>query len=162
MTLHALLRSPRASGPGVGVGLGEAIGQLAARRTRRGLVVVVSDLLDPPDTWSRPLRVLGSRHDVVVAQIVDRRETSLPAAGTLRLVDPETGRQVQLATSPKVRATYAAAAAERMARQHDAVRAAGAGHAVIRTEDDWLPQLARFLSTRRRTRAALRPLGASL
>ncbi|MCW2608113.1 MAG: hypothetical protein JWO60_2806, partial [Frankiales bacterium] len=35
-----------------------------------------------------------------------------------------------------------------------AVRRAGAGHVVVRTDRDWLPDLARFLAVRRRTRAA--------
>ena len=158
LMLHTLLRQPRAAGPGPL--LGSALAGVAAARTRRGLVVVVSDLLDPVDSWSRPLRILGTRHDVVVAQVVDRRELVLPSAGTLRLVDPESGRHLEVATTPKLRARYAAAAAERLEQQRAGVRAAGAGHAVVRTDEDWLPQLARFLSTRRRTRAALRPAGA--
>ncbi|MDT7570598.1 MAG: hypothetical protein QOE05_772 [Actinomycetota bacterium] len=159
LMLHTLLRQPRAMAGGPL--LGQALAGLAAARHRRGLVVVVSDLLDPVETWSRPLRIIGTRHDVVVAQVVDRRELSLPSVGALRLVDPESGRQLEIATGAKVRARYAAAAAERLEQQRLGVRAAGAGHAVIRTDEDWLPQLARFLTTRRRTRTALRPAGAS-
>jgi uncharacterized protein (DUF58 family) len=159
LMLHTLLRQPRTTGGGPL--LGQALAGLAASRSRRGLVVVISDLLDPVESWARPLRIVGTRHDVVVAQVIDRRELALPAVGALRLVDPESGRQVEVATGTKVRARYAAAAAERLEQQRAGVRAAGAGHAVIRTDEDWLPQLARFLSTRRRTRAALRPAGAS-
>ena len=39
---------------------------------------------------------------------------------------------------------------------------AGASHVVVRTDQDWLPQLARFLATRRRTRTAPRPTARSL
>ncbi|MDP9436381.1 MAG: DUF58 domain-containing protein, partial [Actinomycetota bacterium] len=35
-----------------------------------------------------------------------------------------------------------------------AVRRAGAGHVVVRTDRDWLPDLARYLAARRRVRAA--------
>ena len=159
LTLHSLLREPRAGGPGPR--LADALQGLAARRSRRGLVVVLSDLLDPVATWRPPLRVLAARHDVVVVQLLDRRELTLPAGGSLHLVDPETGRELQVRTSAKVRARYAAATAARCDEQRLAVRGAGAAHAVIRTEHDWLPQLAAFLSTRRRTRAALRPAGAT-
>jgi uncharacterized protein (DUF58 family) len=159
LTLHALLRQPRAEA--AGTGLAHALKTLASMQTRRGLVVVISDLLDDPAGWARPLRVLCTRQDVVVAQVVDRREETLPNAGTLRLVDPESGRHLEVATTPRTRARYAEAAAQRLETQHAAVRSAGAGHAVIRTDSDWLPQLARFLVARRRTRAALRPAGAS-
>ena len=100
--------------------------------------------------------MLASRNEVLVAQVVDRRELALPDVGVLRLVDPESGREVEVRTTRSVRERYAAAAAARLEEQRAAVRAAGAGHLVVHTETDWLPQLARFLTIRRRTRAAVR------
>ena len=125
------------------------------------MTVVVSDLADDVEDWQRPLRLLGARHDVVVVQVVDRRELALPAVGVLHLVDPETGRHEQLRTSATTRARYAAAAAERAETQRRAVLSAGAGLVVVRTDEDWLPQLARFLATRRRTRGAPRRTGGA-
>jgi len=154
--LRALLGTPRADG--AGPGLGDALTSLSRRPRRRGLTVVLSDLTDDVATWQRPLRVLGARHDVVVVQVVDRREVALPDVGVLHLVDPETGQVEQVRTSARTRERYAAAAAERAQEQHRAVLAAGASHAVVRTDEDWLPQLARFLAVRRRVRGA-RPGG---
>jgi hypothetical protein len=117
--------------------------------------VVLSDLLDPATpggepTWARPLRLLTQRCDVVVGQVQDPREDDLPAVGTLQLVDPETGRTLEVRTTRALRERYAAAAAARAERQRAAVRAAGAGHVLLRTDRDWLPDLARHLTTRRR------------
>jgi uncharacterized protein (DUF58 family) len=129
----------------------------ALRRTqrvarRRGLVVVISDLLDESD-WPRELRKLAARHEVVVAQICDPREAELPAVGLLTLVDPETGRRQEVQTnSRKLRARFAAAAAEQRARITKSVRAAGAGHLVLSTDRDWLLDVARFTLARRRRR----------
>ena len=134
---------------------------LQRRRTRYAVRLPGLDLLDDPAGWRRPLSVLAARHDVVVAHVVDRRELTLPAAGALRLVDPETGRQLEVASTPKLRQRYAEAAEQRLEAQRTAVRSAGAAYAPLRTDEDWLPQLAHFLATRRRTRAAARPLGAS-
>ncbi|RZS89654.1 uncharacterized protein DUF58 [Motilibacter rhizosphaerae] len=152
-TLSALLRQPRATGAGDEPRLAAALAQAAARQRRRGLVVVVSDLLEPVDEWAPALRRLGARQDVVVAQVVDRRERELPAAGVLRLVDPDSGREVDVATTAKTRARYAELVEERLRQQAAAVRGAHAGHLLVRTEDDWLPQLARFLVRRRRVRS---------
>ncbi len=104
----------------------------------------MSDLLEPgpatgEPTWAGPLRRLALRHEVVVVEVVDPRELALPAVGTLRLVDPETGRQTEVSTSTALRDRYAAAAAARRASYAAAVRRAGAGHVVVRTDRDWLP-----------------------
>ena len=156
-TLRAMVDAPRAEG--AGPGLGDALTALSRRPRRRGLTVVVSDLADDPATWQRPLRVLAARSDVLVVQVVDRRELALPDVGVLHLVDPETGQVEQVRTSARTRERYAAAAAARADEQHRAVVAAGGSHAVVRTDQDWLPQLARCLAVRRRVRGA-RPGGA--
>jgi uncharacterized protein (DUF58 family) len=153
-TLRTLLATPRADGAGPGVG--DALASLSRRPRRRGLTVVLSDLSDDMATWQRPLRVLGARHDVVVVQVVDRRELALPDVGVLHLVDPETGQVEQVRTSARTRERYAAAAAARAQEQRRAVLAAGASHGVVRTDQDWLPQLARFLAVRRRVRCPAR------
>lgn len=149
-TLTSLLRTPRAteSGPS----LADGLTGLARHPRRRGLTVVLTDLLEPAQDWARPLRMLAVRHDVIVGQVIDRRELSLPAVGVLSLVDPETGQQLEVRTGPKVRERYAQAAAQRAAAQADAVRAAGAGHLVVRTDIDWFKQLAAFLVARRSRR----------
>jgi uncharacterized protein (DUF58 family) len=128
---------------------------------RRGLVVVLSDLLSTPNTepaWARPLRMLATRHDVIVGEVVDPRELTLPDVGVLRLVDPETGRHLEVQTKSKaLRERYAAAASARRSAHATEVRRAGAGHVVLRTDRDWLVDLATFLATRRWLRAAGRP-----
>lgn len=137
----------------------EGAGDLAAaiRRARlvarrRGVMVIVSDLLDDSD-WQAELRVASARHEVVVVELCDPREDALPAAGLLTLVDPETGRRVEVQTATaRVRERFAAAAAERRRAVHSCVLAAGADHLVLSTDRDWLADLARFVTTRRRLR----------
>ena len=117
---------------------------------RRGLVVVVSDLLDRSD-WQRELRAIGDRHEVVVAQLRDPREDDLPAVGLLTLVDPETGRRREVQTStPGLRERFAAAAAAQREAQRRAVLSAGASHLDLATDRDWLRDVVRFVVTRRR------------
>ena len=150
---HVLATTPRAA-QGPGVPLADALTRLARPPRRRGLVVVLSDLLEPgaadgEPTWARPLRLLAQRSDVVVCQVQDPREDELPDVGSLALVDPETGRLLEVRTTRALRQRYAAAAEARGDRHRAAVRAAGAGHVLLRTDRDWLPDLARHLSTRR-------------
>lgn len=162
--LHVLQGARPVDGPGPSLAAG--LQAVAGPPRRRGLVVVVSDLLEagrpqPEPSWAAPLRSLGRRHDVVVAEVVDPRELELPSVGVLRLVDPESGRHLEVQTASRsLREKYAAAVAERRAAHAAAVRAAGAGHVVLRTDRDWLVELAGFLAARRRTRAAGRPPAA--
>jgi uncharacterized protein (DUF58 family) len=132
--------------------LADALRKVRHLARRRGLVVVVSDLLDGSD-WPKELRALAARHDVVVAQPRDPREDELPPVGLLMLVDPETGarREVQTA-SAKVRARFAEAAAEQRATQARTVRAAGANHLELSTDRAWLLDVVRFVIARRRRR----------
>lgn len=147
---------------GAGPSLAEGLRAAASPPRRRGLLVVVSDLLSgaeaagtPGPSWAGPLRLLARRHDVLVVEVIDPRELELPAVGMLRLVDPESGRHLEVQTSDRrVRERYAAAAAARRSGHAAAVRSAGAGHLVLRTDTDWLPELARFLAARRRLRGA--------
>jgi uncharacterized protein (DUF58 family) len=122
----------------------------ALKRLRRlarnpGLVVIVSDFRDEGD-WKRTLHSVAVRHGVVAVEVRDPREGEIPNAGTLVLVDPETGRQVEADTaSPVLRARFAEAEASRQAGVADRLRRAGASHIVLRTDSDWLRDLARAL-----------------
>ena len=48
------------------------------------------------DDWSRVLRRLGARHDVIAVRLVDRFEEELPEAGVLRLVRMGDGEMVEV------------------------------------------------------------------
>jgi uncharacterized protein (DUF58 family) len=167
LALLQVLQSTRPADGGPSVRLVDGLAQVAAAPRRRGLVVVVSDLLDgdpvgQEPAWSKPLRRLGTRHDVVVVEVIDPRELELPSVGVLRLSDPESGRQLEVQTADRaLRERYAAAATEQRAAHARAVRRAGATHVVVRTDRDWLPDLARALTVRRRLRAAGRPAAAA-
>jgi uncharacterized protein (DUF58 family) len=66
--------------------------------------------------------------------------------------DPETGVQLEVPTERRdVRARYAASATEFRAGIRDTLRHAAADHVVLRTDSDWVVDLARYLRRRRRT-----------
>jgi uncharacterized protein (DUF58 family) len=150
-SLAALDASPRReSTPAPSVDLAAAITRVERMARRRGEVIVVSDFLDT-GPWPRALTRLALHHDAIAVQVVDPRELALPAVGMLSLVDTESGRLLHVQTnSPRLRTRYGEAAARRHAGIAAAVRAAGAEHLVLRTDHDWLVDVARYLSARRR------------
>jgi uncharacterized protein (DUF58 family) len=132
--------------------LADALRRARLTARRRSLIVVITDLMDT-GTWEQELRALTYRHDVVVAEIRDPRETELPAVGLLTLVDPETGRKLEVQTAnAKVRARFAEAAAAQVAAKERSVKAAGAAHLVLSTDRDWILDVVRFVARRRRRR----------
>ena len=129
---------------------------------RRGFRVVVSDFLEPGQDWEPALRRLASRHQVLAVEVVDPRELELPDVGLLAAVDPETGRRREVWTGGRaLRARYAEAAAEHRLAVRTALRRAGADHLVLRTDRDWVRDLARFATDRRRRRPHRSPRRAS-
>ena len=149
-TLRALLSLPRATpGQHPAVQLGTAITRLNREHPRPGLRVVVSDFHD--DTWAEPLRRLAARHEVIAVEVLDPRELELPEVGLLTLVDPETGRRREVQTSSKkLRRKYADVMTAKRAQIARDIRAAGAAHLVLRTDTDWVREVAAFATARRR------------
>ena len=147
--LHRVQNAPRRdSSPDAD--LAKGIRRLLSPSHRRGLAIVVSDLLAPAG-WEQEIKRVAVRHNVLVIEVIDPRELELPDVGTLALVDPETGRLREVNTrSAKLRLRYTAAAREQRDANARAVRSAGADHLVLRTDSDWLLDIVRFVVLRRK------------
>lgn len=131
-------------GAGDDESLGRALSRVSRLARSAGLVAVISDFR--ADRWSGPLRALGHRHSLLAVEVRDPREETLPGAGTLRLVDPETGRELEADTrSAELRRRYAEREGERRAAVRAELRAARADHLVLHTDSPWLDQLGRRL-----------------
>ena len=127
--------------------------ELADRVARqRALVVIVSDFRGPLD-WRPPLLRLAGRHAVVAVEVRDPREQELADVGELRLVDPETGRQIRVDTGDhRLRERFSAAASAERRALVASLASAGVRHVAVSTDGDWLRPLAAFLRQARRGR----------
>jgi uncharacterized protein (DUF58 family) len=153
--MRKIAATPRATRSGGG-DLGRALELVRRPPRRRGMVTVISDFLGDPD-WERPLRGLGDRHELLGIELVDPRELSLPAAGLVTFVDPESGEQLEVQTSDeKLRLRYAQAAHAQREQIASMLRRAGADHLRLSTDSDWLSDIVKFVVTRRRG-VAVRP-----
>lgn len=154
---------PPVSGLAATVDLATGLTAARAQARRRGFVVVVSDFLEPLDgSWLRLVRGLVLRHQVLAVEVGDPREDQLPDVGTVVLRDPETGRAREITLTREVRETYQRAAAARHVELVRALRSAGAAHVALRTDRDWVRDIAGFAVSHRRTsHVAARPAGAA-
>ncbi|WP_373277275.1 DUF58 domain-containing protein [Granulicoccus phenolivorans] len=176
--LYGLLRSmltepvvpDHATGP---FDLPQGIEQLNRTERRRGLRVIVSDFLTPgdheldpdiPPPWERPLRRMSVRNQVLAVEVVDRRELEFPRVGEILIRDPETDFERYVNTGDvKARERMNAAAAAQRERIRLALRRAGCGHIQLRTDRDWVQDIARFVLAYRRVASMLHapPQGVS-
>ncbi len=148
--LERIMSTPRGDGSGA-ADLQGALKRAGAIAPRRGLVVVISDFLGDPDDWRTALGTVSLRHQVLCIEVVDPRELELPPVGLLQFSDPATGATREVNTNdPTTRARFAEAAARQRAAIASAIRGAGADHLQLRTDGDWVLDLARYVSRRRR------------
>jgi uncharacterized protein (DUF58 family) len=83
--------------PGGRTDVSQTFHMLAERIKRRGLVIIISDLLDDKDRVLAALRHFRHRkHEVLVFQVLDPNEQELGFKGPLVLRDLETGREITL------------------------------------------------------------------
>jgi len=123
---------------------------LAEMLVKRGLVVVISDLLDDPDrviTGLKHIRFKGS--DVVVFHVLDRAELTFPFDGATRFADMESDEEV-VAVPATVREDYLSGMRGLIDRYERELRVAGIDYQLLDTSQPLDFALLAYLSTRER------------
>lgn len=64
---------------------------------RRSVIILISDFID--EGYFHNLKSLARRHDLVIIQISDKRETRLPKLGIIPIIDKESRRTLWINTS---------------------------------------------------------------
>ncbi|WP_461506497.1 DUF58 domain-containing protein [Rhodopirellula baltica] len=141
---------------GSGTDVNGPISQIAAITRRRGLVVLISDMLSPTEDLQRSLALLRSRqHEVIVLRILDPNEVNLSVDESKVLVDMETGRKIQV-DPDATRKAYQAAFQEHAETIESICNAVGAAIYTSATDRPLQEALSDFVSAHQR-----RAVGAS-
>ena len=95
--LRQLMRVMVENPPAGGTDMAGSLRAIARNLKRRGLVVVISDLIDDPERTLRAIRLLRShRHDVLVFHVQDAAELEFPFQGATQFRDLETGEELEI------------------------------------------------------------------
>lgn len=130
--------------------LATALGQAARLVNRRGMVILVSDLLVDVDDAVPALRGLrAAGHDVTVLHVMDPAERHFVATGEARYADPETELAVPAAGSD-VRAAYDATVATVIEEWRATLAAIGARYELVLTDQPYAVPLRRAFDARQR------------
>jgi len=125
--------------------------QLADSLSKRGMVVLISDLLDDPERVIRGLKHFRFRGtDVIVFHLLDPDELAFPFERATRFEDMETRDEV-LAVPVVVRDHYLKAIGSLIERYKRELGAAGIDYQLLTTDQPLELALLAYLSTRGRT-----------
>jgi len=125
--------------------------QLADSLTKRGMVVLISDLLDDPERVIRGLKHFQYRGtDVIVFQVLDPDETEFPFERATRFEDLETADEV-MAVPVVVREHYLKTIGGLIERYKRELGAAGIDYHLLSTSEPLELALMAYLSMRART-----------
>jgi uncharacterized protein (DUF58 family) len=130
--------------------LDQPLREIAALVRRRGLVILVSDLLASIETLQTNLAYLRSRgHQVMILRVLDPAELSLQMESPSMVVDMESGREIYL-DPEAARSEYTARFAEHQTQLQAICDALGVDLYQMRTDEPLDQSLFHLISTQRR------------
>lgn len=129
---------------------GSALRDMAGRLRRRGLVILISDLLVDGEATRLALRFLRHRgHEVLVLHMLDPGERDLPGLGEARFVDPETDEELPASTAD-MRQEYHDAVEHALDEWKRELAPNGVDYVVVNTDQPLAAALRSYLSKRER------------
>ncbi len=150
--LHELMRIMVQNPPSGGTNLSESLQKIVRRLKRRSLVVLISDLIDDPESTVKAIRLLRShRHDVVVFHVQDPSEKEFDFEGAAVFRDVETGDEMEVdpATMRELYLEHISGLQDFLVKQ---LREAGIDYEPLDTREPYDQALSAYL----RRRASLR------
>jgi len=136
---------------GVGTDIAKPLADLVQAIRKRGLVVLISDLLDDPDRIIEGLKHFRYRGtDVVVFQVLDPHEISFPFERAARFRDVESDQEI-VAVPAAIRATYKARLEAMISNFRTVLGQNGIDYTLLDTSQPLEMALLAYLQTRRRT-----------
>ena len=143
--LHALENR----GPGGETNVSRILEEIASQIKRRGLVILVSDLLDDPEPILKGLRLFRFKgNDVIVFHLLDQAELDLPFDGNILFEDLEQANLKVVADPRAIRKTYQEVVREFVSEMRKQCRDNAIDYQLISTSTPLDQALASYLSWR--------------
>lgn len=117
---------------------------------RKSVIIMISDFID--DGYFHNLQSLARKHDLVIIQVTDKRETSLPKLGIIPVLDKESKKTFWINTSfgdfrDRLTNTHNTRQEElvKFSRKHQV------NYLNITTDEDYVPKLLRLFKVRNKS-----------
>ena len=130
-----------------GTDISESLRFLTNAIKKRCTAFLISDFRDKG--YARSLQIANNKHDVAALHVFDRRETSLPSVGLLRVLDAETRMERWIDTSKnRIRENYAIKWNSHLEIMKEIFSRAGVDSVSIHTGEDYVKPLIRLFKRR--------------
>ena len=124
-----------------GTNISNALEYLTGAIKKRCATFIISDFIDRHDYY-KSMSIAGRKHDVTAIQVYDKRETSLPDVGLIKLLDAETGREQWVNTgSAKVRNAFKRWWYERQQAMNQTMQRCNVDVTSVATDEDYAKAL---------------------
>lgn len=121
---------------------------------RRSIILLISDFIDL--NYEKELVMLARKHDLIVIQLIDRREKEFPNLGIIPLLDKEGGKTIWINTSSnKFKQDYIANYADNQEKLARLCRKNKADFLPIYTNEAYVPQLVNLFKFRNKARKSV-------
>ena len=128
--------------------IGQVLKYLTSAIKKRCTAFLISDFIDKSN-YQDALTIANRKHDVVAIQVYDRRETSLPNVGLMKIKDAETGTEQWIdCSSRRVRDTYKKWWENRQDEMNNSFKKCRVDAVSIQTEDDYVKSLLTLFAKR--------------
>jgi uncharacterized protein (DUF58 family) len=118
---------------------------------RRSLILLISDFID--QDYEREMSMLARKHDLIVIQLIDKRETEFPEMGIIPLLDKESGKTLWVNTSSQeFQQTYLKTYTNNQEKIAKICRKNKANYLTIYTNEDYVLQLVNLFRLRNKIR----------
>ncbi len=127
--------------------LDEAIRLALGMLKRRAVIFLISDFID--EDYLHSLKGMARKHDLVVIQLFDKRESNMPRLGIVPLLDKESGKTIWINTSSgKFRNVLDKTYRKNTAALEDFCRRNDVNYLSVETEEDYVPKLVKLFRHR--------------
>ncbi len=117
---------------------------------RKSVIIMISDFID--EGYYHNLQSLARKHDLVIIQVSDKRETSLPKLGIIPVLDKESKKTLWINTSfGDFRDRMSRAHSGRQEELMKFSRKHQINYLSIDTDEDYVPKLLRLFKVRNKT-----------
>jgi uncharacterized protein (DUF58 family) len=145
-SLPKVLRELDAIQPHGGTQLTLAIDSVIRRSPRPGMLVVISDFLDPGPFDGAVTRAAAAGHDVALLQVLAAEEIDPPYEGDLALEDAETGNVIDVTVDARAIDAYLGRLASLVSALRDLAKRHRATYVRVSTREPLLPVIRRFVT----------------
>lgn len=132
-----------------GTDIGLALQYMTNAIKKRCTAFLISDFIDIKN-YKQALRIANNKHDVAAIQVYDKLSTQIPSLGLMKVMDPETRREMWIDTSSKrVRNDYSKWWRDSQIEMDTTFKQSSVDNVSISTDDDYVKALLSLFQRRR-------------